>query len=142
MSREAYKYMMHKYAGFFNAVKNFNELGTAVGLAATAVMAGTSIINKLNNDTRRKAIIEDLAKNDPLLRQVPKDKLISWYGVIYRYGPRTSLNKEVTKDLLHTFAKFGKVDMQTLKTLADTEKAMSGSDSNFSFGSSFGSAMR
>jgi hypothetical protein len=138
MAREAYKYVMNKYAGFASDIAAAKDLLTVGGMAATAVMAGKSIVNKLNNDTRRKALIEDLARNDSILRQVPKDKLIAWYGVIYQYGPQTSLNKEVTKDLLHTFARFGRVDMPTLKTLAETEKAMAGTNA-WSPSSTFGS---
>ena len=141
MAKEAYKYVMNKYAGFLNFAKDVSDAVPGLGLAATAVLAGSSIISKLNNDTRRHALIEDLARNDPILRQVPKDKLISWYGIIYQYGPRASLNKEVTRDLLHTFARFGKADMQTLKLLAETEGAV-GNSSRFSTGTTFGGLVR
>lgn len=141
MSREAYKYVMNKYASWGNAMSAIKDTMIVGGMAATALMAGGSIVNKLNNDTRRKALIEDLARNDTILRQVPKDKLIAWYGVIYQYGPKTSLNKEVTRDLLQTFARFGRVDMPTLKTIAETEKAMAGS-SVWSSDSTFGNFLR
>lgn len=126
MSRDAYKYVLCKYANL-----------SGLGLVAATAVTGSTIISRLNNDSRRKAIIEDLARNDMLLRQVPKDQLISWYGVICQYGPKTSLNKEVTKELLHTFARFGKIDMPTLKTIADTEKSLA-SATELSMGRMFG----
>ena len=126
MNNEAYKYVMRKYAGLANIVGTLSTVAGGVGTLASGIMMGKAYLAKLNNDTRRRAIIEDLARNDAILRQVPKDKLISWYGVIFQYSPRTSLNKEVTRDLLQSFARIGKVDLQTVKTLAETEKAVVG----------------
>ncbi len=131
MEKEAYKYVMRKYAGLMNMVSNASTLIGGIGTICSGLMLGKAYLAKLNNDTRRRAIIEDLARNDAVLRQVPKDKLISWYGVIFQYSPRTSLNKEVTRDLLQSFARIGKIDLQTVKTLAETEKAVVGGMKDF-----------
>ena len=100
---------------------------TSVGLfALTASGLGMkSLINKIQNDTRRKAIIEDLANNDPVLKEAPKQEILEYYAMIYRVAPRLSLEKLAVKELLQNFLKFGRVDIQSLKMIAETEQKIS-----------------
>ena len=88
-------------------------------------LAMKRIFDKINNDTRRKALIEDLANNDPLLKDIDKATVMQWYASIYRVAPSLSMDKSTVREVLHTFARFGRVDMQTLKMLSETEKNIS-----------------
>lgn len=92
------------------------------GLVLGATSLGV-LYDKLKGDNRRKAIFESLCW-DPMFKDMDKSQLLQWYTTIYHYAPRTSLDKVATKELLRQFMTFGRVDLQTLKTLAETEKAM------------------
>lgn len=82
------------------------------------------LYDKINNDVTRKAILEDLSLNDPILKNIPKPQLLEWYATIYKFSPRASSDKTAVREILQSFAKFGKVDMQTLKLLSDIEENM------------------
>ena len=88
-------------------------------------LAMKRVFDKINNDTRRKALIEDLAATDPLLKDIDKATVMQWYASIYRVAPTLSVDKSTVREVLHTFARFGRVDMQTLKLLSETEKNIS-----------------
>ena len=139
MAQEALKYILDSskpssktptYPGvtFDNSLKTIKNIGTAFGVISTGALVAKQVIDKLNNDTRRKALIEDLSNNDPLLRQVDKKQLLEWYATIYHYGPKVSLDKTTVRELLQSFSRFGKVDMQSIKLIADTEKALTDAD--------------
>lgn len=49
---------------------------------------------------------------------------MSAYATIYHFAPKVSLDKVAVREVLQGFARFGKVDLQTLKMLAETEKAL------------------
>ena len=137
MAQEALKYVLDRYTGdlnkkagfsFMDTVNTIGAVGKAVGVLSMGAMVTKQVIDKLNNDTRRKALIEDLSNNDPLLRQVDKKQLLEWYATIYHYGPKVSLDKTTVRELLQSFSRFGKVDMQSIKLIADTEKALTDAD--------------
>lgn len=96
----------------------------AAGITSLAGMGISALLSKIQNDVRRKAIIEDLYMNDPLISQAPKDEVLQYYATIYNLAPKVSLEKNVVKELLQNFIKFGRVDVNTAKTLVDTEKGM------------------
>lgn len=112
--------------------RNFgNIIGKAPG--TTALIGGLilkSIYDKIQNDSRRKALLESVTSSDPVLKDVDKAKLLEWYATIYHYAPTVSLDKNSVRELLLQFARFGKVDMQTLKLLAETEKSLAEADRN------------
>lgn len=87
-----------------------------------------SIYDKLQNDSRRKSLLESVTSSDPVLKDVDKAKLLEWYATIYHYAPTVSLDRNSVRELLLQFARFGKVDMQTLKLLAETEKSLVDAD--------------
>lgn len=81
---------------------------SVVGAIVTGGLVIGKVINKIKNDIRRKSLLEDLRLNDPLLRDIDT----------------VSLDKNAVREILQGFARFGRVDLQTLKMLADTEKSM------------------
>lgn len=87
-----------------------------------------SIYDKLQNDSRRKSLLESVTSSDPVLKDTDKAKLLEWYATIYHYAPTVSLDRNSVRELLLQFARFGKVDMQTLKLLAETEKSLADAD--------------
>lgn len=93
------------------------------GLAAGA--RGISAVhNKLANDPKRKRILEELVREDPLLRDADPDKLKEYYAVIYHIAPTLTLNKGALREPLKNFIRFDKVDIATMKTLAELEDKM------------------
>lgn len=97
---------------------------SVVGAIVTGGLVISKVINKIKNDIRRKSLLEDLRLNDPLLRDIDKAQLMEWYATIVHFAPTVSLDKNAVREILQGFARFGRVDLQTLKMLADTEKSM------------------
>lgn len=103
-----------------------------VGMLGIGAAALYKAYTKLHNDATRKHIIQDLHLNDPILRDVDNEKLLEWYATIYHFAPKFSLDKNAVCEVLQNFARFGRVDVNTLKMLAETEKALNASDSKSS----------
>lgn len=97
---------------------------SVAGAIVTGGLVIGKVINKIKNDIRRKSLLEDLRLNDPLLRDIDKAQLMEWYATIVHFAPTVSLDKNAVREILQGFARFGRVDLQTLKMLADTEKSM------------------
>lgn len=97
---------------------------SVVGAIVTGGLVIGKVINKIKNDIRRKSLLEDLRLNDPLLRDIDKAQLMEWYATIVHFAPTVSLDKNAVREILQGFARFGRIDLQTLKMLADTEKSM------------------
>lgn len=107
---------------------------SVAGAVVTGGLVIGKVINKIKNDIRRKSLLEDLHLNDPLLRDIDKAQLMEWYATIVHFAPTVSLDKNAVREILQGFARFGRVDLQTLKLLADTEKSMA-SDNSVPWGS-------
>lgn len=103
------------------AVKNVSNI---IGLGTLGIYAANKLVSKIQNDTRRKALIEDLSRNDPILKEVDKVTLLQWYATIYHIAPQMSLDRVAVREILQQFARFGRVDLQTLKMMAETEAAI------------------
>ncbi|MFP4019425.1 MAG: hypothetical protein ACLFUH_09270 [Bacteroidales bacterium] len=115
--------------------KVLRNLGAAAGGFAAGTYAFDRLKKKIQNEPRRKAILEDLQMNDPVISEEDPEKVLEYYATIYNFAPDLTLDKSAVKELLQHFVRFGRVDLQTLKTLADTEKSIKQSkDSRFSFG--------
>lgn len=130
------------YSKYLNADSASTALGAlprggALGkmaLPAMAAVAGTfvlkTILDKLKNDVRKKRIIEDLALNDPLLKTVDKRQLYHWYATLCYYAPTLADDKLTVTEVLQNFARFGKVDFNTIKMLVESEKTVSDTTKN------------
>ncbi len=114
--------------GFFAAMKGpvQKTLGT-IGMLGTTAFALAQACKYITHDVKRKRLIEELGRTDPVLSRVEPDQLMEWYATIYHLAPTVSLDKSAVREILQNFARFGRVDVNTLKMLADTEKATSGS---------------
>lgn len=120
------RYSIEKSAG---DIKDMISIGGAaakigVGIVLTGAVI-KQIIDKINNDANKKRIIEDIALNDPTLKSIDKKKLMEWYATINYYAPTLANDKHTVSEVLRQFAMFGKIDINTLKMLADTEKSVS-----------------
>lgn len=100
----------------------------AVGAMALGGILAPYILKKvranIDNDIRKKRIIEDLALNDPLLKTVDRRQLYHWYATLCYYAPTLAQDKLTVAEVLNNFARFGKVDFNTIKMLVDTEKTV------------------
>lgn len=140
--------MLHKESestgGLMEAIKKgAKKIGGNVPTAVlvTAGIAGiaagmrgiSAVYNKLLNDPKRKRILEQLIAEDPILRDADKDKLLEYYAVIYHVAPSITLNKGALREPLKNFVRFDKVDVATMKTLAELEDKMRSHKSDTSF---------
>ena len=107
---------------------NTQKIPIAGALISGGIIVGKAL-NSIKNDIRRKSLLEDLYLNDPLLHEIDKAQLMEWYATIVHFAPTVSLDKNAVREVMHGFARFGRVDLQTLKMLADTEKSMTAGDS-------------
>lgn len=124
--------MLRKTAGFGNILDTLSITPKKALSAISFVGAGMLInkaYNKVKNDTTRRNIISDLHLNDPVLKNVPEEQLLEWYATIYHFAPKFSLDRSAVKEVLQNFSRFGRVDVNTLKMLAETEKAVQDADS-------------
>lgn len=120
--------------------KGFSDLDFDKKTKATSDMAGTAgkgllfalgagillknVYDRIQNDTRRKALIEDLMLTDPIISKAPKDQVMSYYATINNVAPHVAVDKNVTKNLLHHFISFGTIAPDTIKMLAETNASI------------------
>lgn len=116
-----------KADGLSAVAKVFGNILGGKAIVPGLVLGGLALSNKYNQikgDQKRRAIFEALCW-DPTFKDMDKSQLLEWYTTIYHFSPDTSLDKTATKELLRQFMTFGRVDIQTLKTLAETQKSLS-----------------
>lgn len=112
-----------QFSALANNIKDVTAITTPLlGVAALTTFGIKAILNKIQNDTRRKALIEDLLSNDPIIKEADKTKTLEYYATIYNIAPTVSLEKPVVRELLQHFVKFGRIDLATIKTLSETEE--------------------
>lgn len=105
--------------------QTYLDMGMKGGLLAIgAGVALKTLINKIQNDTRRKAIIEDLMLNDPIIKKAPKEQVLSFYATINNVAPSIAVDKNAVTELLQHFIKFGTIDLKSIKDLAETHGAI------------------
>ena len=114
-----------------------DTLGKGAAVLSGGVLAGSvlkSAYDAIRNNYKAKQVFESVA-NDPRLSKVDKGTLLEWFAAIYHYSPTAATDKATVKELLQQFATFGKVDLQTLKTLSEIEDKATGSRKNrYDFG--------
>lgn len=105
-----------------NAAKSvFTAIGAGVGFGVLTAYTFKRAKDKIQNDTRRKSMLSNLMETDPIIGQADKQQVLEYYATIFHVAPKISLDKNAVRELLQAFIKFGRVDMATLKMLADTE---------------------
>jgi len=98
------------------------------GIVTSAIGTGfmmSKIIQNIMNDHKRKAMLEDLIMNDAFIKQADPERVKEFYATIHYMAPKLSGDKNVVKELLQNFIKFDRVDISSIKALADTQKSMS-----------------
>lgn len=113
-------------SGINKFLGNFSTSTSKMLAVGSLVMGGAAIakaIKEVNNDVRRKRLITELHTTDSILSELPSEQILEWYATIYNFAPHFSLDKSAVKEVLQNFARFGRVDVNTLKMLADTEKS-------------------
>ena len=109
----------------YNSVRDqVGRSGLGVPVIGTVVAGhiASKAIRAIQNNTRKKALIEDLMMTDPIIKNADKSEVLQYYAVIDSMSPSLALEKPAVKELLQTFVRFGRVDINTLKMLAETEK--------------------
>jgi len=123
-----------------------NAVGGGVGAAADAVGGGARLaaigalgafaasraIDKVRADINKKALIEDMMVNDPILKQEDPAKVLDYYATINTFAPHVAKDKNAVRELITSFIRFGRVDMPTIEMLTKTEKNMAGIDGSAS----------
>lgn len=113
-------------SGLNKLLGTFSTSTSKMLAVGSLVMGGAAIakaVKEVKNDVRRKRLITELHTTDPVLSELPPEQILEWYATIYNFAPHFSLDKSAVKEVLQNFARFGRVDVNTLKMLADTEKS-------------------
>lgn len=113
-------------SGINKFLDTFSTSTSKMLAVGSLVMGGAAIakaIKEVRNDVRRKRLITELHTTDPVLSELSPEQILEWYATIYNFAPHFSLDKSAVKEVLQNFARFGRVDVNTLKMLADTKKS-------------------
>ena len=117
-----------KEADFQEAYKAFSGgVGVAAKTIGATVLTGyvlKNIINKIQNNSKRKMLLEDLMMHDMIIKSAPKEKVLQYYATIMNVAPTLSEDKEVVRELLQNFIKFDRIDINTITSLTKAEKEM------------------
>ena len=108
-----------------SAMKLLAGVATAAGVSLFAL---SKAVGKVMADARKKRVLEELKKEDPIIKAASPGKVLAFYGTIQLMAPRLAADKNIVKELLQNFIKFDRVDLNSIKTLADTHKSMAGAD--------------
>jgi len=123
--------------------------GLATGAAGSlvALLAGTvggslsNLKNILSSDPKRRALLENLFKTDPVIKDAltrhpeSKNMLLESYGTMTKFAPTLSLDINATRSFLREAVMGGSgVNYATIKNLVDTEKSISESKPTFGGG--------
>jgi hypothetical protein len=146
---EALQFAFRKTAGLFQNLSNSLlspttpgeikaskalDLGGKVGnIAGATIVTGfmvKKIFDKIRSCSIRRAMLEDLTLNDPFIKQADPERVKEFYATIYHLAPDLSKDKNTVKELLRNFIKFDRVDLQSVKTLVDSQKALSSNKSS------------
>ena len=114
--------LMDKTANFMETARNLSAIATLATVGTGMLM---SLKRKIQNDLKRKTLVEDLIKSDPVIGAADKDKVLEYYATIFHIAPHISADKNIVRDLLRNFLTFNKVDLNSIKMLSDAEKSMS-----------------
>lgn len=114
--------------GFAGGLDDIAKAGAISAGALTATLLGgfgaQKVIDAASNSITRKALLEDLVLNDPIISQADEDQVKQYFATIHHLAPKLSQDKNIVRELLQNFIKFGRVDLASIKALADTQKSM------------------
>lgn len=104
------------------------SLGDTAGKGVGAFINNIFNSNKkvINQTPRRKAILEQLRREDMLIKEIPLNTALEAYHSMVEVAPTLSTDKNAVKSFLRTVATSpeGGIDWNTLKGLADAETSI------------------
>ena len=105
-----------------------NEFGKAIagGMAGALMTAGVSAVGLLArkakdnaNETRFLASLEHVISTNPIVRQAPKEEVMSYAQTIMRFAPHVAMDPNLLSSVLANAVHGSGVDPMMVKTLAD-----------------------
>jgi hypothetical protein len=133
---KGFDFAMSKTAGVWGAIQDgfsSNDLGRNMdatkllgGYATSAVLGAygmKKVIDGILNDRSRWGMLEDLMMNDGIISKAEPQRVKEFYATIHHLAPSISGDKNVVRELLQNFVKFDRVDINSVKALADTQKS-------------------
>lgn len=102
------------------------ELGTmGANLLRDIASKAQSAVGSIGENAARKAIIDQIKKEDPVLAQAEDKTLMEAYHTMVRFAPTLSTDKNAVKNFLrHAVMSGSGPDFIAIKLLADTERAV------------------
>lgn len=136
VERTALDFALEKTASIMGYVDGLNKtrinkINNLAGTATKGLLLGWALqskIKSLMNDHAAKAMLEDLILTDPILKQADPERVKEFYATICYMAPKLKADKNIVRELLQNFVKFDRVDMASIKALADTQGVMSKGD--------------
>lgn len=96
-------------------------------LADMTSKAMSSLTDTMVNSPARKAILDQLRKEDAIISLMGEQELMDAYHSIAKYAPTLATDKNAVRSALRQAAQFeGGLDYMTIKGLAEAEQAVSG----------------
>lgn len=111
--------------GIKNKIGNAAIIGLGLGTLAAGFKGIEYVRRKLIQDPKRLQILDELVREDPVLKDADPEKLLEYYSVIFHTAPSITLNKGALREPLRNFIRFDKVDLATLRTLTEIEEKRS-----------------
>ena len=97
------------------------------GLLEDMMSKAKSAIGSIGNNNARKAIVDQLKKEDPVLNNSSDATLMDAYHTMVRFAPTLSTDKNAVRSFLRQSVMSGAgPDFTTIKLLADSERAVTG----------------
>jgi len=132
--RKALDFALEKTAGMMNDFvggldgPGVQKVNNVAGTATKGLLVGwvlKSAIQKMMNSHADKAMVEGLMLTDPILKQADPEKVKEFYATICYLAPKLKSDKNIVRELLQNFVKFNRIDLPSIKALADTQGSLS-----------------
>ena len=107
------------------------QFGATVGEAFTSLaQKAVSGIQGMGADKARAALIQTLKMEDPIIKNIPDEKLHEAYGTMTRFAPTLSTDKNAVRSFLREAGvSGGGVSFASIRVLADAERSVNESRS-------------
>ncbi len=107
------------------------QFGKTIGEAFTSLaQKAVSGIQGMGADKARAALIQTLKMEDPIIKNIPDEKLHEAYGTMTRFAPTLSTDKNAVRSFLREAGvSGGGVSFASIRVLADAERSVNESRS-------------
>lgn len=105
-----------------------SALGTVGASLLKDIMSkAKSAVGSIGQDAARKAVLDQLKKEDPILAQADDKALMEAYHTMARFAPQLSTDKNAVRSFLRQAMMSGAgPDYMSIKLLADAERSVTG----------------